>query len=99
MERTINIKLQELPYEINEELKVLRTNIQFCGTDKRVLLLTSAFSGEGKSTVSLDLCRSFSELGKTVLLIDADMRNSKLVDTIDGEKPEQGLSHYLSRQC
>ena len=95
----LQLKVQELPYEINEELKLLRTNLQFCGTDKRVLLFTSAFSGEGKSTVAQDLCRSFTELGKTVLLIDADMRNSGIMRSVEGEKPERGLSHYLSNQC
>ena len=83
--QTLELNLQELPYEINEELKLLRTNLQFCGTDKRVLLFTSAFSGEGKSTDTTDLCRSFTELGKTVLLIDADMRYSGLMRSLKGE--------------
>ena len=97
--QSLELKVQDLPYEINEELKLLRTNLQFCGTDKRVLLFTSAFSGEGKSTIAQDLCRSFTELGKTVLLIDADMRNSRIMRTVEGSRPDRGLSHYLSNQC
>ena len=81
----VELKKEELPYEMNEEFKLLRTNIQFSGTDKKVLLLTSAFSGEGKSTVALELCRSFTELGKTVLLIDADMRNSALCGSLTAQ--------------
>ena len=90
---------EELPYEMNEELKLLRTNIQFSGADKKVLLLTSAFSGEGKSTIAVNLCEAFTELGKTVVLIDADMRNSGITRMINGEGPAFGLSHYLSNQC
>ena len=97
--QTVELLKEELPYEMNEELKLLRTNIQFSGADKKVLMLTSAFSGEGKSTIAMNLCRAFTELGKTVLLIDADMRNSGVMRMIQGEKPEFGLSHFLSNQC
>lgn len=86
----------ELPYEIREELKLFRTNIQFCGIDKRVLLMTSAFSGEGKSTMTMNLARSLAELKKTVLLIDADMRKSVMRRKVRGSVPKTGLSHYLS---
>ena len=44
----IELNRLELPYEINEEMKNLRTNLQFCGNDKQVILMTSTFSGEGK---------------------------------------------------
>ncbi len=95
------IKLQrvELPYEINEELKLLRTNILFCGTDKKIILVTSAFSGEGKSTVVFNLCKSLTELGKSVILLDADMRKSVLKGRIVKKPPKLGLSHFLSGQC
>ena len=32
----VTLKPHELPYEINEEIKYLRANIQFCGDDKKV---------------------------------------------------------------
>ena len=80
----IELDRVELPYEMNEELKLFRTNLQFCGDDKQVILFTSAFSGEGKSTITLDLCRSLTELDKKVLLIatgalmSTTMNNQKL---------------------
>ena len=95
----IELTLKELPYEINEEMKTLRTNLQFCGDDKQVILMTSSFSGEGKTTVSLDLCQSLTELGKRTLLVDADMRKSVLRKKVNGPVPKKGLSHYLSGQC
>ncbi len=97
--QTVTLRQPELPYEINEELKLLRTNIQFCGDDKRVIMITSAFSGEGKSTIALDLACSFTELGKRVLFIDADMRKSAFVRNLGNTVPEKGLSHFLSGQC
>ena len=49
--------VRELPYTVNEELKYLRTNIQFCGAEKKVILFTSSLAGEGKSTLILRLDR------------------------------------------
>ncbi len=96
---TVNLSQLELPYETNEELKLLRTNLLFCGTDKQVILMTSAFAGEGKSTIALELCYSLVDLGKSVLLIDADLRKSVLRRKVNGTQPQAGLSHYLSGQC
>lgn len=96
--QTVEIELNELPYEMNEELKLLRTNLQFCGTDKKVLMLTSPVANEGKSTVTLELCRALTDLGKKVLLVDLDMRKSVFKHKVVGQTPETGLSHYLSGQ-
>lgn len=91
------LKSRELPYEVNEELKYLRTNIQFCGAEKKVILFTSSIAGEGKSTTVLNLAKAMTELGKRVLLIDADLRKSRLKSQLQDPKAFQyGLAHYLS---
>lgn len=95
----LSLLKRELPYEIAEELKTLRTNIQFCGDDKRIIMITSCVSGEGKSEVSLNLARSFAELGKNVVLIDTDLRKSVLRDKIKNGKITSGLTHYLIGRC
>ena len=99
MPNMIELEHTELPYAINEEMKALRTNIQFCGKDKKAILLTSAVQNEGKTTLALNLCMSIAELGKSVLLIDADMRKSVMKSRIVSGKIDKGLSHFLSGQC
>ena len=90
------INKREMPYDVNEAMKLLRTNLQFCGKDKKVIMITSTLADEGKSTVSINLCRSLAQLGSRVILLDADMRKSVLADRYTKEKNLPGLSHLLS---
>ncbi len=93
------LEQRKLPYRLNEELKLLRTNLLFCGDDKRKILITSTLDNEGKSSISLQLSLSLAELGKTVLLIDADLRKSVMKHNIEEGSIKFGLTHYLSGQC
>lgn len=94
-------KIKKQSYAWQESLRALRTNLQFCGDDKKVILFTSAMPDEGKSTVVVELARSLTESGKKVLVIDTDMRKSVLAGRlrVKVNKGELlGLSHYLSGQ-
>ncbi len=79
-----------------EAYKTLRTNLQFCGADVRVVLLTSCNENEGKSTISMNLGKSMAELGKRVLVIDADMRKSVMAGRNTNAKNPAGLSEILT---
>ena len=79
-----------------EAYKVLRSNIQFCGQDIRVVAITSCHENEGKTTVSLHLGKSFAELGKKVLVVDADMRKSVMVGRNSTSSNVKGLSELLT---
>ena len=76
----IVVNKREMPYDVNEAMKLLRTNLQFCGKDKKVIMITSTLADEGKSTVSINLCRSLAQLGSRVILVDTDMRKSVLAE-------------------
>ncbi len=93
--------VKEHSYTMKESLRALKTNLQFCGDDIKTILITSSVPNEGKSTVSMDLARSLTESGKSVLVIDTDMRKSVLVGRLRAKVKSGevlGLSHYLSGQ-
>jgi Mrp family chromosome partitioning ATPase len=61
----------------------------------RSVLVTSAASGDGKSTVSWNLATAAALAGARVLLIEADMRNPTLAARL-GATPKLGLSDLLT---
>ncbi len=79
-----------------EAYKTLRTNLQFCGKDFRVIGITSCSENEGKTTIALNIAKSFSELGKRILLIDADMRKSVIAARHTDAADVIGLSEVLT---
>ena len=95
----ITIQKQKLDYYSSEALKSLRTNLLFCGEDKKVLLFTSCTQNEGKTYTIINLGIALSEIGKRVLIIDADLRKSVLLGRVQVREQVKGLSHYLSRQA
>ena len=85
-------------YFYEEAMKTLRTNVQFSGKNNKVVMVTSAFSAEGKSDISFNLAKEIGKTGKKVLLIDADIRKSVYKSRFDIKGEVKGLSQYLSGQ-
>lgn len=88
---------RDLRSAFSESYRSVRTALQF-STDHgvpRVLLVTSAGPGEGKSTTALTLARNFAQMGKRVLLIEGDLRNPSLHRALE-MSPEVGLSNILA---
>lgn len=84
----------------SEAYKLLRTKLQFsfAGDEgSRVIGVSSALGGEGKSLSSVNLAYSLSELGKRVILIDCDMRRPTLAEKLKIKK-KPGISSYLTGQ-
>ncbi len=83
-------------YFVNESFKTLRTNLQFCGADNKVIDVTSCDENEGKTTIALSLAKNLSELKKKVLFLDCDMRKSVVSTRYSDARYAKGLSEYLS---
>lgn len=83
----------------SESFRQLRTNLRFVNVDNppRSMVVTSANSGEGKSTISATLARVLAESGRPVVLIDADLRRPMLA-TIFERRGSVGLTQVLSGQ-
>lgn len=81
---------------LEEYYNTIRTNIQFSGRNLKVITLTSAQPGEGKSTTATNLAISFAKAGFRTLLIDADTRNSVMSGTFKSNERYQGLTSFLS---
>lgn len=95
----VELKAEPLTTECSEAFKALRTNLLFCGEDKKVILFTSCTPDEGKSTVVMYLAMALAEAGKKVLMIDADLRKSVMMGKYAISQTIRGLSHLLSGQA
>ncbi len=75
MKKIISINNPKSP--ISEAYRGIRTSLQFSNLDKKIKIITvtSARQGEGKSTVIANLAVSFANLDKKVLILDGDLRN------------------------
>lgn len=81
-----------------EYIRSLRTNILLDKylSQQRLLALTSISPNEGKSSICLQLAKSFSELER-VIIIDADLRFPALAEAL-GENPHRpGLTNLLAK--
>jgi len=90
----------KISFSAKEAYKLLRTKLQFSFADEkdcRVIGISSALAGEGKSLTAVNLAYSLSQLDKKVLLIDCDMRRPSLNEKLPIQKVP-GLSNCLSGQ-
>ena len=84
---------------VSENIKSLRTNLQFTSVDKQIktILITSTNASEGKSFVSANLAISFAQADKKVLLVDCDLRKGRL-HRLFGLTNTRGLSNLLTTE-
>ena len=90
-----------LNFAASEAYKLLRTNLMFALPDNkecRVIGITSALRGEGKSTTSVNLAYTIAQTGERVLMIEADMRLPNVAQRL-ALRPTLGLSDLLAGLC
>ena len=78
--RSLTIGSSDAPSGFAESFRLLRNNIAFSSPDQklRIVAVTSAGKGDGKSTTSVNLAIAIAMDGNRVLLIDADLRRPAL---------------------
>lgn len=88
-----------LDFAGDEAINTICSNIAFAGKNIKRIAVTSYNASSGKTYLSLRIAYSMATRGKTVLLIDGDLRKSVLVHRYRITNVDKGLAHYLSGQC
>ncbi len=80
-----------------EAIRSLNASVLFSrlGVDIKVIAVSSSLPGEGKTTSSICLTRTLALSGKTVVLVDCDLRQRAVKKILDGE-PAVGLLELLN---
>lgn len=92
----------KLTYEVTEAINTLCTNLTFTGRTYKKIMITSVIEAEGKSFLAMEIFRKMAELGKSVILVDADLRRSKIVARYGvryNTSSDLGITHYLAGKC
>lgn len=97
-----NITIENFPalgYACAEAFNTLCTNLTFSGEHIRKIMITSTFAHEGKSFIAMNIMRTLAKFGKTVVLVDADLRRSAIVSNYNLKFYDEykfGLAHMLA---
>lgn len=93
-------RFPELSYACSEAINTLCTNLSFSGENVKKIMITSCHASEGKSFLSMNIMRRLAKFGKTVALVDADLRRSIITSKyglrIEKTENKWGLAHYLA---
>jgi capsular exopolysaccharide synthesis family protein len=81
-----------------EAFRTIRTNLQYIRPDSppKVIVVTSALPGEGKTTSAMNLALSLSQAGSKTLLIEADLRRPKISIYMEFSAKASGLTEILA---
>lgn len=98
--RLIRMVVSDPLSPVAEAYRLLRTDLLFTAEDKpfKSLMGATAKPGQGATTTICNLAVALAQVGKRVILIDADLRRPKLHDFFDVSN-ETGLTSLLRREC
>ena len=88
--------LEDINSEFSESIRTLRTLLVAKFQKNKSILISSTYSGEGKTTISLNTALAFSKIGK-VLMVETDIRRPSVLNkTTQGEEaPKVGFSDII----
>jgi non-specific protein-tyrosine kinase len=86
------------PGEFSEAVRALRTGLQFLGVDRplRRIVVSSAGTGDGKTTVAAHLAVAYAEAGFVTVLISGDLRRPQVESLFGSTNTGPGLSSLLA---
>lgn len=101
MRTAIVHQMKALDYAGEEAMNTICTNLAFSGRNLKKIVFTSNVQSEGKSWTAMHVLANLAQRGRRVVLVDADMRRSFLLQRykIEVAGEAQGLAHYLTGQC
>jgi capsular exopolysaccharide synthesis family protein len=81
---------------IAEQFRMIRTNIQYLvgAKDKFTVLVTSSFSGEGKSFISTNVAAALALTGKKTVILEFDLRKPKIIEGL-GMVKGPGITNFV----
>ena len=81
---------------VSEQFRILRSNLQYVlnHVNKPVILVTSSFSGEGKSFISANMGAVMAVTGKKTIILEFDIRKPKVLSHLNLPK-KPGLTNYI----
>lgn len=81
---------------VAEQFRIIRSNLQYVlnHITKPVVLVTSSFSGEGKSFISTNIGAVMALTGKKTIILEFDIRKPKILSQL-GIPKKPGLTNYL----
>jgi tyrosine-protein kinase Etk/Wzc len=81
---------------IAEQFRIIRSNLQYIlpKVDKPVMMVTSSFSGEGKSFISTNLGAVLAISGKKTVILEFDIRKPKIMEGL-GLKERKGITNFI----
>jgi len=92
------IFIEDVNSEFAESVRSLRTLMIAQFKKKKTFLLTSTYSGEGKTTIALNTALAFSKIGK-VLIIETDIRRPSVLTLLSEERSKRpGFSDLIQNQ-
>lgn len=87
-------------FGFNESVRLLRVRVEkaLAKENSQVLLVTSTIPDEGKTTISINLATALAQKDKKVLLVDCDLRNPSIGETL-GTNSGVGFAEFLKGEC
>lgn len=97
-EKTKNVIDDNSRFAVIEGYKIARTNLMFslAASEKKFVAFTSWSKGEGKSTATANMAISLAQMGKKVILIDADLRKPNIHNLLKLNN-DSGFSEVLGK--